>query len=271
MTEFYVGYLPKAPSGIAGKMKVVIVVLFAAATTCAIGFAALQRTYSRSFFESGKERTLEGIIEASPYPTLLSSSNAANSSGLRYLLVANGKRGADSQVAAYLGKSVRLRGRLIYRDDQKMIALSGGSIAVLDDAQQNQVALKNLGEFDLVGEIVDSKCYLGNMNPGNGKVHRDCAVRCLSGGIPPVFATNDFSGSPAVLLLTGPNQKPLPKEAFLDRVAQPMRIHGTVMQIGNTLLLETESSDFTSRSFRRPPEPSDRKSTTVSGRSYGSL
>jgi len=28
MTEFYVGYLPKAPFGIARKMKVVIVVLF---------------------------------------------------------------------------------------------------------------------------------------------------------------------------------------------------------------------------------------------------
>lgn len=185
MTEFYVGYLPKAPSEIARKMKVVIVVLFAAATTCAIRFAALQRTYARSFFESGKERTFNGVIEASPYPTLLSSPDAANASASRYLLVANAKHGADSQVAAYIGKSVRLRGRLIYRDDQKMIALAAGSISVLNDAQQNQVASKNLGEFDLVGEIVDSKCYLGNMNPGNGKVHRDCAVRCLSGGIPP--------------------------------------------------------------------------------------
>jgi len=254
MTEFYVGYLPKTPSGIARKMKVVIVVLFAAATTCAIGFAALQRTYARSFFESGKERTFDGVIEASPYPILLSSPDAANASASRYLLVANGKHGADSQVAAYVGKSVRLRGRLIYRDAQKMIALSGGSIAVLGGAQENQAAQRNLGEFDLVGEIVDSKCYLGNMNPGNGKVHRDCAVRCLSGGIPPVFATNDFNGSPAALELTGPNQKPLPKEAFLDRVAQPMQIHGRVMQTGNTLLLETESSAISSHSFRRPPK-----------------
>jgi hypothetical protein len=259
MTEFYVGYLPKAPSGIARKMKVVIVVLFAAATTSAIGFAALQRTYSRSFFESGKERTFEGVIEASPYPALLLSPDGASSSALRYLLVAKGKHGADSQVAAYLGKSVRVRGMLIYRDDQKMIVMSGGSIAALDDAQQNQVAPKNLGEFDLVGEIVDSKCYLGNMNPGNGKVHRDCAVRCLSGGIPPVFATNDFNGSPTVLLLTGPNQKALPKEAFLDRVAQPMQIHGRVMQIGNTLVLETESSAIASRSPRRRPEQGDRR------------
>src|SRR5262245_55335109 len=219
-------------------MKAVIVVLFVVATTCAIGFAVFQRTYARSFFESGKERTFEGVIEAGPYPTLISSPDVANSSPLRYLLVANGKYGADSQVDAYVGKRVRLRGRLIYRDDQKMITLSGGSISALGDAQQNQVAPKDLGEFDLVGEIADSKCYLGNMNPGNGKVHRDCAVRCLSGGIPPVFATNDFNGSPAVLLLTGPNQERLPKEAYLDRVAQPMQIHGRVMQIGNALLLE---------------------------------
>jgi len=135
-----------------------------------------------------------------------------------------------------------------------MITLSGGSISALGEAQENQAVPKNLGEFDLVGEIVDSKCYFGNMNPGNGKVHRDCAVRCMSGGIPPVFATNDFNGSPVVLQLTGSNQKELPKEAFLDRVAQPMRIHGTVTQIGNTLLLETESSAVASHSFRHPPE-----------------
>jgi hypothetical protein len=79
------------------------------------------------------------------------------------------------------------------------------------------------------------------MNPGNGKVHRDCAVRCLSGGIPSVFATNDFNGSPAVLLLTGPNQKRLPRGAFLDRVAQPIQIHGRVMQIGNTFNAEVGS------------------------------
>ena len=109
MSEFYVGYLPKLPSGIARRMRVVIVVLFAAVITCAIGFAAVQRTYSRSFFESGKERTFEGVVETNPYPTLVSPPDAANSSTLRYFLVAKGKYGADSQVAPYVGKSVRLR------------------------------------------------------------------------------------------------------------------------------------------------------------------
>ena len=89
---------------------------------------------------------------------------------------------------------------------------------------------------------MDSKCYLGAMNPGSGKVHRDCAVRCISGGIPPIFVTNDFNGSPAILLLTDLHQKPLPKETFLRLVAQPVRIHGSVVKTGETLYLKTGPS-----------------------------
>jgi len=37
-----------------------------------------------------------------------------------------------------------------------------------------------------VGEIVDSKC-LGVMTPGQLTTHRACAIRCISGGIPPVL------------------------------------------------------------------------------------
>ena len=36
-----------------------------------------------------------------------------------------------------------------------------------------------LGPVELTGEIADSKCWLGVMNPGEGTVHRDCARRCL--------------------------------------------------------------------------------------------
>jgi hypothetical protein len=43
---------------------------------------------------------------------------------------------------------------------------------------------RDLGERILIGEIVDTKCFLGVMNPGEGKVPRECAALCLSGGIP---------------------------------------------------------------------------------------
>jgi hypothetical protein len=137
---------------------------------------------------------------------------------------------------------VQLRGTKIYRDNQTMIEIMTGSISVMGDSKQPQPASKELGNFELTGEIVDSKCYLGVMNPGNSKVHRDCAARCLSGGIPPGLATNDFNGRPAMLILIDHSKAILPKEAFLGRVAQPVRVHGTVIQTGDTLFLETEPS-----------------------------
>ncbi len=247
MSEFYVGYLPKAPAGIARRVRTAVAMLFFLATIGAIAFASVQRGFAPSAFEYGKERKFEGVIEQRPFPTLIVvQPGSADAGSSRYLLVAAGKHGADQQIAGFAGKKVQLRGTLIYRENQKMIELVSGSIAALGDAGQARSVTKDLGTFELTGEIVDGKCYLGVMNPGNGKVHRDCAVRCLSGGIPPIFATNNFNGSPAVLLLAGSNQKPLSKEAFLGRVAQPLRIRGRVTQNGDTLFLETEPSAISS-------------------------
>ncbi len=243
MNEFYVGYLPKAPSGIARRIRTVVVFLLVFAAIAAIVFARVQRTFAPSVFEYGKLGTFEGTIEASPYPILIvAGAGSAESGASRYLLVAEGKHGADSQVAAFAGKTVQLRGTRIYRDNQTMIEVVSGSISLKRDSTRSQPPSQELGIFELAGEIVDSKCYLGVMNPGSGKVHRDCAVRCISGGIPPVFATNNFNGSPAILLLTDLHQKPLPKETFLKLVAQPVRIHGSVVKTGETLYLKTGPS-----------------------------
>lgn len=243
MNEFYVGYLPKAPVGIARRIQALVVFLLVFVVFLAIAFARVQRTFAPSVFEFGKAGTFEGTIERSPYPALIVAGHgSAEPEFSRYLLVAAGKHGADAQVAKFAGKTVQLSGTRIYRDNQRMIELVSGSISLLGDSKQPEQATKELGTFELTGEIVDSKCYLGVMNPGNGKVHRDCAVRCLSGGIPPIFATNDFNGMPAIFLLIAPNGKPLAKEAFLARVAQPVKIRGNVLQSGDTLSLETEAS-----------------------------
>lgn len=241
MNEFYVGYLPKAPVGIARRIQAVVVLLFIFAAITAMLFARAQRTFAPSVFEYGKVGTFEGTIDATPYPILIVA-GPGSTEALRYLLVAEGKRGVDSQVAAFSGKNVQLRGTKIYRDNQMMLEVASGSISLKGDFVQSVPPIKELGTFELSGEIVDSKCYLGVMNPGSGKVHRDCAVRCISGGIPPVFATNDFNGSPAILLLTDLDQKPLPKESFLKLVARPVRIRGKVIKTGETLYMKTEPS-----------------------------
>jgi hypothetical protein len=246
MNEFYVGYLPKAPAGISRRVRAVVIALMVIGVAGAITFASLQRRFAPVIFEYGKQRSFEGIIERKPFPTLLVKRPGSTDSGSsHYLLVAEGKHGADDETSAFEGKSVRLKGTLIYRGNQTMIEVVKDSVAVARSVETLPAAAKTLGIFDLSGEIVDGKCYLGVMNPGSGKVHRDCAARCLSGGIPVLFATNNFRSEPAVLQLTDSSQKPLPKAAFLDYVGQPVRLKGTVVENGDTLIFEIDPSSIT--------------------------
>jgi len=246
MNEFYVGYLPKAPAGISRRIRAVVIALLVIAVVSAITFASVQRTFVPAIFEYGTQRSFEGIIERKPFPTLLVKRRGSPDSGSsHYLLVAEGKHGADDEVSEFEGKAVRLKGTLIYRGSQTMIEVVKGSISVAGSAEALPAAAKPLGVFELDGEIVDGKCYLGVMNPGSGKVHRDCAARCLSGGVPILFATNNFRGEPAVLQLTDLDQKPLRKAAFLDHVGQPVRLKGTVVENGDTLIFEIGTAGIT--------------------------
>jgi hypothetical protein len=100
------------------------------------------------------------------------------------------------------------------------------------------VSVNTLGEETLTGEIVDSKCYLGVMNPGRTKVHRDCAARCISGGIPPAFVTTD-----GFYLLVGGDGRPLQHEV-LGWVGETIQVRGEVLRSGETLILRAEPAGF---------------------------
>lgn len=128
-----------------------------------------------------------------------------------------------------------------------MIELASGAAPVAEEADSNRAATaSDLGQVTLSGEIVDSKCYLGVMNPGSGKVHRDCAVRCISGGIPPAFSVKDAEGRPKILLLAGVDGRQLNREV-LDFVAEPITIRGRLTRSGETYILWTEPSSFVRR------------------------
>lgn len=245
MKEFYVGYLPQAPPATRRFVRRIVGLLLFAAVGSAITVAALQNPFAASVFEFGKTRTFAGTIEANPYPTLIvTRPGNATPRASRYLLVAKGKHGADQEVSSYDQKAVRLSGTLIFRGGQTLIEVDQGSLS--EDktaAPEPDAEAKDLGMLELVGEIVDSKCHSGVMNPGEGKVHRDCAVRCLSGGIPPVFAVADFEGAPATFVLTDHDQKLLPGTS-LRLAAKPVRIRGHVVQIGDSLRLETDPASI---------------------------
>ena len=119
----------------------------------------------------------------------------------------------------------------------------------IEDLGVSEVALSamELGEATLRGEIVDSKCYLGVMKPGNLKTHRACAVRCISGGIPPVLVVRSEEGgatSVRYVLLVGPDGEPI-NEAILDRVAEPVQARGALERHDDLWVLRVDPAEIT--------------------------
>ena len=234
--EFYIGYAPRPPRRIARTISRAVVGLNALAAAVALVLVFAQRPFARSTFEFQQYREFTGEMELKPYPALLVV-RPGDKEYSRYLLVAPGKHGADAEVRSFAGEAVQLRGSLIYRDGQTMVELVPGSVQALRK-EPAAVSFATLGEVTLTGEIVDSKCFLGVMNPGRTKVHRDCAARCISGGIPPAFVTAD-----GFYLLVGGDGRAVQHEV-LDWVGETIEVTGTVVRSGETLILRAEPMSF---------------------------
>jgi hypothetical protein len=243
--EFYIGYLPRMPERTARAVKIAVAAALFVAAALAVLFWFGQHSFAPSFFEFLDEREFAGTIRARPVPFLLVET-ARTENGLpvfaRYPLVGEGKHGAA--VGDFDGRRVKLRGKRIHRDNLEMIEVVSGSLAALEPGVGPPAEMaENLGVFTLRGEIVDSKCYLGVMNPGRTKPHRECAVRCLSGGVPPLFLVHDERGNASELWLTSETGGPAGRE-ILDFVAEPVELEGDVTRLGDQLFLRLKRSSI---------------------------
>lgn len=234
--EFYVGYVPKAPAPL-GK----IVARIAAGTLLAgsVVSAVLifdQPPFAAGSFEYGTYREYAGVIEEWPYPMLISGDAI-------FLLAAPGKHGLSEAVVGLQGKHVQLSASLIERAPDRMLEVIAGSIRAGAQPREARRRTTDLGSVTLRGEIVDTKCYLGVMNPGERKVHRDCAARCISGGLPPALLARDASGNARILLLVGEDGRALNREVA-PFVAEPVEVSGDLVRNGSMLILKAEPTRF---------------------------
>ena len=236
MSDFYIGYLPQAPVATARFIKRIVAGLAVVALVAAMTLVLSQMPFARSIFEFGTSRNFEGVVATSPYPMLVVPRPGSHEVS-QYLLVAPGKHGADSLVAAFAGKHVRLQGQLIYRDGQTMVEIDPKTITAMDSAQNSGPETIDLGTTTLTGEIVDSKCYLGVMNPGRGKVHRDCAARCLSGGIPPALLTSTGE----IVLLVNRDGKAFAQDALRAFVDEVVVVRGDLVRRGEIKMMQAEN------------------------------
>jgi hypothetical protein len=80
----------------------------------------------------------------------------------------------------------------------------------------------------VLGELVDSKCHLGVMKPGEGPLHRDCAVRCLLGAVPPMISVR---GTATRLALIRADGGPFFSD-FPALAGRPLSVRGTLVSQG---------------------------------------
>ncbi|NNE67798.1 MAG: hypothetical protein HKN33_14645 [Pyrinomonadaceae bacterium] len=244
-TDFYIGYLPKMPAFVKRLIKPFVFTLFFAGLILAVLFASGQKPFANSVFEFGNARRFEGTVQARPVPFLLVEKTQTNN-GLptffRYPLVGEGKYGVGDDIVGADGKKVSLEGTLIYRDGLRLIEVVSGSMKTISRSAESPSAVaESLGSMALRGEIIDSKCYLGVMNPGNTKVHRDCAVACIRGGVPAMFLVKDSKGNKSELWLLSEDGR-TPNSEILDYVAEPVELRGRVTRVGAQLFFYADLS-----------------------------
>ena len=248
--EFYVGYQPNMPNGFKKFLRPFVLFLFIIAIALTFIIASNQNEFPNSRFELGQLTEVQGIYTSHPVPMLKipASDQPRENDGSQFesiLLIGFGKFSALPTVksieaergASLEGKLVTLKGTQIYYDGKKLLELTQKEqslLAVSNPTVAYESTSQDLGEITLKGEIVDPKCYFGVMKPGDGKVHRSCASRCLAGGIPPVIKVNKTDGTKNYYLLEG-----LEYESFKPYIGKYIKIKGTVEKRDDWLVFNT--------------------------------
>jgi hypothetical protein len=235
--EFYIGYEDVMPPGhrrhltrgLAGAGVAAMLV----ATVALVAHALLEP----SAFEFGRPRTVEGVLRHAPYPSLTVDRE-------RIWLAGPGKHGADPLVATVADGRVTLRGALITRRTHRMLEVVPGSVAPLAGGSAVTPSDAAAGaEVTLTGEIVDAKCFLGVMNPGEQTVHRDCAQLCLRGGLPPMLLVRGGLGEEALVLLVSEAGDAIGRE-LAPIAGLPVEVRGRLSRHDGQLVLRADRSRY---------------------------
>lgn len=263
---FYIGWQPKAPASFVKHVNKVLLFLFPIALIAGYLLSASQKKFSTANFEFGKLTEVKGIYFNQPAPLLKISAGKGGYTTVP--LVGYGKHGAETVLLDYEKannillnkKELTLKGTLLYSDGKTLMQIDKNDnpvIKVADyigDLSKDLADKKDLGWVSVRGEIVDPKCFFGVMKPGEGKVHKDCAIRCILGGIPPVLKVQNEKGENNYYLIVGPNGEKM-NEAVKNFVAEPVEIKARAVLQDDWVILYTAKEKIERISFAQLQNP----------------
>jgi len=261
-SEFYIGWMPKAPKSFAKHVRKVLLILFPVALILAYLLSSNQKKFSTANFEYGKLTEMTGIYYNNPVPLIKVYDK--NRDPISIPLVGYGKHGAESAIMeienerkiSLNGKELTLKGTMLYGDGKTILQIDKNDNPVVNIGSGSTFSVieRDLGTQTIRGEIVDPKCYFGVMKPGEGKVHRDCAIRCILGGIPPVLHVQNEKGESNYYLIVGPHGEKI-SDAVQDVVAEPVSIEAKVVQQDDWVILYAAKENIKRISYAQLKDP----------------
>jgi hypothetical protein len=261
--EFYIGWMPAAPGSYARHIRRIVIVLIGLVIAAGIILALGQKKFSTSSFEFGQLTEVKGVYQQFPVPSIKVTTHRdafGHSTYITIPLVGYGKFGAEGTIADLEGqrninldkKEVTFKGTLLYSDGKTLLQIDMNDNPLLDATTSHstiQPDIKELGTVHLTGEILDPKCYFGVMKPGQGKPHRDCAIRCIAGGMSPVFYVRNEKGEANYYLILDKDGKKM-NEALKDFIADPVSLEAKAVQYDDWTILYVDGKDKIKRTGR---------------------
>lgn len=256
---FFIGYLPM-PRALLKFYLPLALLLIAASGFIGYSIAALQKPTGPATWNTAQTITIQGYLTALPYPVLHRMDfTSANPRPVESILLVNQGKHASTfppeftatfaqQMVAVEGYEIRRGGwRMLEVTSANLIARENASTARALSANAQQalkdwLAIQPLGEISLQGEIVDSKCYLGVMKPGAGKIHKACAEVCLLGGIPPMLVAKDAAQQKYGYLLIHADGSNAARD-LAHLAAEKVQITGQLQRHGDLLLIAMHTRD----------------------------
>ena len=230
--RMYVGYLPALGSHAILARTVFVVLLLGAAV---VGFvvAKTMNEPGEAVWDTAETTRITGTLRTDPVVFVDSDQGPV-------LLVELGKFGALPRAKELDGHTVEAAGSLLTRGSHRMIELLPGNegLTSLQTAVSAPVSEQGTGRAVLAhGEILDAKCYLGAMKPGEGRSHKACATLCLRGGIPALFVGVSENGDEIRGVLV-PGQDGVLDERWLVMVGEPVTLRGSLSGVHGLPVIE---------------------------------
>jgi hypothetical protein len=215
--NIYVGYLP-VPKRYASWLRIIIPLLIGSIVGIGAAVSATMGRTGTGVWNTDETATITGVVREYPYPHLETNEGPV-------LLVEVGKFGSSDRVIGLEGRAVNAVGTTLSRGDWQTLEVE--SLELLTAESEEPATTTLVSDVVVTGEIVDSKCFLGAMKPGDGRTHRACAILCIRGGIAPVLVGQTDTGEHFSAVVTNSTGAPMSAD-MLDFVGLPITLSGTM-------------------------------------------